>query len=68
MLGRMAGKETWKLASDKVSPILTGGLNAFLSKYWARAPTAGLAMDFLENQQVSFLPPPSTAGGFPIPN
>ncbi|QDZ17612.1 DUF1338 domain-containing protein [Chloropicon primus] len=47
----MAGKETWKLASDKVSPILTGGLNAFLSKYWARAPTAGLAMDFLENQQ-----------------
>ena len=51
---RMAakGKDSWKIAAPGVSPVLTGSLNAFLSGYWDKAPTAGRAMEFLESQQV----------------
>ena len=51
---RMAakGKDSWKIAAPGVSPVLTGSLNAFLSGYWDKAPTAGRAMGFLESQQV----------------
>ena len=51
---RMAakGKDSWKIAEPGVSPVLTGSLNAFLSGYWDKAPTAGRAMEFLESQQV----------------
>ncbi len=47
-------KESWKIATERASPVLVGGLNAFLSRYWERSQTAGLAMEFLENQQVGF--------------
>jgi hypothetical protein len=46
--------ESWKISTKdttRASPILVGSLNGFLSKYWERTPTAGLAMEFLENQQ-----------------
>ena len=46
------GKDSWKIAAPGVSPVLTGSLNAFLSGYWDKAPTAGRAMEFLESQQV----------------
>ena len=46
------GKDSWKIAEPGVSPVLTGSLNAFLSGYWDKAPTAGRAMEFLESQQV----------------
>lgn len=54
MATRMAaskGKDSWKVASSGASPILVGSLNAFLSRYWERAPTARRAMEFLEDEQ-----------------
>lgn len=44
-------EDSWKIETERASPILVGSLNEFLSRYWKRTPTAGLAMEFLESQQ-----------------
>ena len=47
-------KASWNIGAKMgTSPVLVGSFNSFLAKYWERAPTARLAMDFLKNQQVS---------------